>query len=573
MSGVLENVLHSEAAVVNNGLQPADMNIVLPVPPFQPAAELIEQVKDRKRFTRDTCAAVGPSYTPVLPSQQQSIDYTGTITTNHNTPDGEIFATQLSYSSPAEEVDINTFIMWTDETAIEPEIADADFACTCNWTFGYIKGKTINSTMIFLLGQLFPDETNQSPKTGRFKLITPTKFFIPSGLNRDSAQFLLANFESLESNEATISHIIKRQRNQPPPLALRASITHQGESSINLEDLNGNSHHTRERKDISKREKELAPIWRLTKGREYEVMGKDCVLQIKEYRQHIIEESISRVRDPSSEYSDSSLVRQILEHPIVKDDKILKMFLRADFGSDPATSISFSSFLPRRLSPTTLPTYSARCEYSQAAASFEIAARVFFSKEFLKAMDPVLLLLCGPQDLLSLVADDFLLWTIERTFSKWGKTIRTESSSSVFPTIALDTPTGCAQLLTTMLTADLTLLTGESLFLQERFYRTTSTAHTSNSTPSVQPAMITEGDRVTQESQCCRFHLAYLLNAKCADGSKISPCKRGKDCRSKHSAINAITKATALAMAHKFNPTLRDSVIVRIEEMSMKFKK
>jgi hypothetical protein len=174
-----------------------------------------------------------------------------------------------------------------------------------------------------------------------------------------------------------------------------------------------------------------------------EVMGKDCILQIKEYKLHTMEESI-QIRDPNSEYFDSSLVRQILDHPVVKDDKCLRMFLRANFGSDPTTSISSSSFLPRKITPGDMPTYSARCDYSLAAASFEIAARVFLSKEFFRVMDPVLLILNGPQDVLSLVADDFLLWTIERTFTKWGKTVRTESISTVFPTITLDTPTGCA---------------------------------------------------------------------------------------------------------------------------------
>ena len=63
-------------------------------------------------------------------------------------------------------------------------------------------------------------------------------------------------------------------------------------------------------------------------------------------------------------------------------------------------------------------------------------------------MDPILLIL-------SLVSDDLLLWMIERTFQKWGKVIRMDFKSTDFPTIALDTPTGCAFLLTTMLTTDL----------------------------------------------------------------------------------------------------------------------
>jgi hypothetical protein len=69
------------------------------------------------------------------------------------TPEGEIFASQLSYFAPADEIDVETFIMWTNERVVEPEIADADFASTCKWTFGYVKGTSANMTMVIVLGQ------------------------------------------------------------------------------------------------------------------------------------------------------------------------------------------------------------------------------------------------------------------------------------------------------------------------------------------------------------------------------------------------------------------------------------
>ena len=249
------------------------------------------------------------------------------------------------------------------------------------------------------------------------------------------------------------------------------------------------------------------------------------------------------------------------------------MFLRANFGSDSATSLQFSSFLPHQFIPGSLPTYSARCDYTKAAASFEVAARVFYSKEFITVMDPIRLILSGPLDTLSLVSDDLLLWTIERSFRKWGKVIRMDSSSTDFPHIALESPTGCACLLTTMLTADLMSLSGESLFLQERFYKATVAAEAPQpSNPEKKIAKV-EKEKIEPQSTNCRFHMAYLLDAELIDGKKISPCKRGKDCRSTHLPLNAITKSAALSLASKFNMTLRDSVIARIENMSDKFKK
>ena len=429
-----------------------------------------DRVVKRKIFNRENFTAVGPSYTPVSSECQSSIDFTSSISGKSETIDDDIFADQMCSAVPAVDMEVKTFMMWTNERPNASEQADADFASTCNWVFGHVKGILKEKTMIVIIGQLFEDDDKPAPTLGHKVIITPESFLMPSGLNNESAVNMLADFNTTDSDVAAKLHANKRQRVQLTTSS-RSSSTSQGESSIFLQDIDGNNHQTREKKDISKREKELGPMWRLLKGRENHIMGRDCVLQISEYKQNIMDESINQIKDTTSEYSDSSLVRQLTAHSIVKDDKYLKMFLRANFGTDSTTSLSFSSFLSRPFLPGTLPSYTARLEYTQAAASFEVAARVFYSKEFVKVMDPILLILSGPLDLLSLVSDDLLLWTIERTFTKWGKAVRTDVTSTEFPTIALGTPTGCARLLTSMLTADLMLLTGESLFLQERFYR------------------------------------------------------------------------------------------------------
>ena len=547
------------------------------VPPQNPlvpgALDLaVIPIIERKRFDRDTCIAVGPLYVAVTAECQESIDFTSDIVDDFTTAKGEIFACQKSAIVPAEEIEIHTFIMWTNERTVGPEKANADFASSCNWVFGFIKEIQQGKCLVLIIGQLFIDEDRPLTKTGHYILITPANFIVPAGVNRDSAKILLSDFETNDPNKATRTQANKRQRIQPP-LISRGSNIYQGESSIHLQDIDGNYHYTREKKDASKREKELGPIWRLVGGREKEIMGKDCILQISEYKQHIIDASICQVKDDTSEYSNSSLICLIATHPVVKDDKFLKMFLTANFGPNSATSILFGSFLQKQFTPGSLPTFSARREFTNAASSFEVAARVFYSKEFLHVMDPILLILSGPLDTLSLVSDDLLLWTIERTFNKWGKTIRTEAESTEFPTILLVAPQGCANLLTSMLEADLNSLNGESLFLRERYYRTSIAAQTIDTTASNKSVVDKEKQKVTTDSTYCRFHIAYLLNAKLKDGTKMSPCKRGKDCRSTHASLNSITKSTAILLAGKLNPTLRETVLERIEEMSNKFKK
>jgi hypothetical protein len=243
--------------------------------------------------------------------------------------------------------------------------------------------------------------------------MTPENFLVPIGLNRDSALFLLADFEANVSSTAIRSSANKHQRVQQP-LTNRTSFTNPGESNVFLQDIDGTYHQTRDKKDLGKREKELNPIWRLAKGREKQIMGKDCILQVGEYLQ-------------------------------------------------------------------------------------------------------------------------------------------------------------CAQLLTSILSADLTFLTGESLFLKERYYRTTVASQILIKSTKVTNMNV--GNQSSAKESPCRFHMAFLLQTKLSDGKAISPCTKGKECYSSHQKLDEMTKSAAMLLAEKFNPTLRKSVVERIQLMTKKFKK
>lgn len=233
-------------------------------------------VVKRKIFSRDNLIAAGPSYAPVSPECQESIDFTSAISNKSKTVDGDIFANQMCCRVASDEMDIHTFMMWTNERPNASETADADFASTCNWVFGHVKGILKEKTMIVTVGRLFDDDDTPAPTLGHQVINTPKTFLIPTGLNKESAVHLLAYFDATVANVEAKSQANKRQRIQMPTSS-RASNTNQGESSILLQDIDGNNHQTREKKDISKREKELGPMWRLMKGREKYVMGRDCV--------------------------------------------------------------------------------------------------------------------------------------------------------------------------------------------------------------------------------------------------------------------------------------------------------
>ena len=212
----------------------------------QDNADAIAQVKERKRFSRETSIAAGPEYIPVTIEYQNSIDFTSTITSDYDTNDGGLFVSQLSVRIPADEIDTDSFIMWTDKRVITPRIGNADFASGCNWILALVKGITTNKTMVIVIGQLFLDD--EKPET---------KILAPTGLNRDSAKYLLTDFNAYDLNDSKRSLANKRQRTQLPA-TLRASNTNQGESSIYLRDIDGNFHQAREKKEISKRKKTLS---------------------------------------------------------------------------------------------------------------------------------------------------------------------------------------------------------------------------------------------------------------------------------------------------------------------------
>ena len=77
----------------------------------QDNAVAIAQVKEKKRFSRETCIAAGPEYIPVTIEYQNSIDFTSTITSDYDTNDGGLFVSQLSVRIPADEIDTDSFIM------------------------------------------------------------------------------------------------------------------------------------------------------------------------------------------------------------------------------------------------------------------------------------------------------------------------------------------------------------------------------------------------------------------------------------------------------------------------------
>ena len=157
----------------------ADKNVpadpALPRNPLDPniLESLVVPVLERKRFNRDDCIAVGPIYLPVTDECQESIYFTSTIVDDFTTAEGETFACEMSAFVPNEEIEINCFIMWTNERTIGPEKPDADFASKCNWVFGFIKGVQEDKCMILIIGQLFIDESKPFTKTGHYILIKP----------------------------------------------------------------------------------------------------------------------------------------------------------------------------------------------------------------------------------------------------------------------------------------------------------------------------------------------------------------------------------------------------------------
>ena len=94
-------------------------------------------------------------------------------------------ANYFSISVQAEKMSINSLVMWKIERLIAPENADVDYASTCKWIFGHMKGTIKEKTMIIKIGHLFEDDVKPAPKLGHQVFITSSTFLISIGLNRE----------------------------------------------------------------------------------------------------------------------------------------------------------------------------------------------------------------------------------------------------------------------------------------------------------------------------------------------------------------------------------------------------
>ena len=512
----------------------------------------------RKRHNRDTDAVVGPVFNIVSDTTAARLKTAAAMAGDNQTEDGHRFTTELSSKLKAVYVEPSTLIMWPAEDLDEGEVLNGDTSADLNWVLAIIISSSPTTTRARILGTIYGDNTVPVGSFVRFD--TPSFFIIPEGINGEAASECLAKIEkgvesgtpNIEEHDGLSATVFKKT----------------GETIARgyLDDLDGGRRLCRDMTQSSKREAILGPVWRLTKGRELEVAGRGNLLQAEEYLRCIWAAAIDPSLDTTGPFSSAPLIFQITALKVTTDVATLTSFLQAKFGR--GGNILLSDF---RLSPAAAlqskPTLQGRRQVAEDLSILEMAMRVFYSEDFLDCFQQTRVALSGASDPLKLVPDDLLQHSIEGCLERWGTSVRTERQSRSFPMLAMQTPTGCANLLKAMMDATVQSLCGDKVLLQDLHFRTyirpalALTPHkcAGKTTPA-------GGKKVAASdgaSTICSYDLLAQLKVK-SEGGKLVVCTRGTACPKEHTDMSTLSKADVSAALKWLPESLRMAALTKI---------
>ena len=334
----------------------------------------------------------------------------------------------------------------------------------------------------------------------------------------------------------------------------------EGSSKTFLEDLDGGKRMCRDMTKAAKREAELGPVWRLTLGRERDVVGRGQILQTSEYLKAIWAAAMDPSLDGTGLYQDAPLILHIAELPIAKDPSLVSSLIQARFG--PSEQHSLQAFSRGGSRPADKPTLKGRRQIADSLNVLSMAMRIFYSPDFSGCMAPLIEVLTGAADPLKLVPDDLLQHSLDVCLSRWGMTVRSEKQSASFPNVALSTPAGCAALLTLMLEATVASLAAERVVLQDLHFRTYI-----QPTLKLVPVVRAEkgGAAKAAPSTICSYNLLKQLKVATSKGSLIT-CSRGKDCTKRHLVLSKLSDTTIRAVIAGLPEALRTIALSHLEE-------
>ena len=211
-------------------------------------------------------------------------------------------------------------------------------------------------------------------------------------------------------------------------------------------DLDGRKYPTRNKSDLTQREKDLGFIFRSLDEKRWEfAMSTDYLLQPEEYRSMIIDQGKTRADHRHKAFESCGFLDKIQSLDIVQKTSSLKLLLTGSFlveGSSP--TLSLEDFTDsERISVSTSVCLEQNRPLVAALRNFQHAMLISFSKAFEGCLDAFIVDLEGSRRPLELVAADFLKYSVEFILKKFFRVVRSERASSMSDEVSLKNPVEC----------------------------------------------------------------------------------------------------------------------------------
>jgi hypothetical protein len=367
-----------------------------------------------------------PTFPMVSGEAARLIEVSGEVVPTSTDEFGEYFAMSLIRVTPAELVPVDSIIVIPLAVAGEGEIFDFTFVATTPLMFIQLHDcpqplRTYGRCVAYSTGV-----TERPLEIGAMVRFPSIAQFIVAKKDLETA---VRETRSVDTEHTTGSPA-KRQCVQP--LGEDGELVDSTGSKIKgtfsfIMDLDGVRHVTRNKTDISLRERELAFILRAmdSRKREYSV-GSDATLQTETYRRMLCEQAMTQAEDRKHIFISCGLLTRVQRLQIFFKTEKLKLLLTGCVlleGSAEPTLTLEDFITTEKISARSIPCPNNNTGLISMLKNFQLVMQIVFSEAFESCLNVFIDHLEGALRPLDLVAADLLRHSVELTLRMVFRTI------------------------------------------------------------------------------------------------------------------------------------------------------
>lgn len=308
-------------------------------------------------------------------------------------------------------------------------------------------------------------------------------------------------------------------------------VAETGTSTRYIMDLEGVRYPTRNKNEVSSREKNLYFLFRaLEPDRRDNCMGSDLTLQTEDYRVMIIEQGRTRSELRNRKFLSCGILDRVQNLSVFLTQNKLELFLTGNVLVEGTTStLTLEDFSGKdKITTTNAICPEQNRPLADVLRNFQMTLEILLSGSFEGVMEAFIADLEGKLRPLELVTSDFLRYSVEEVIKKFFRVIRSEKRGTTPDSYLVSNPAECATFLKEMLSRLSALLSDFNLRgVEEAYFRRLQPV------ASVVNKKESKIASQSKDKRICANHLGSALKAVSANGSKYK-CSFGGECRFRH---------------------------------------